>query len=95
MLQILRGLIYKGNCKYPCCFCLYDNYDYERHLKRSWPLRDDFVVGEHSVQNEPLINSEDIILPALHLKLGLVKQFVKYMNKNSPAFEAIVEMFPR
>ena len=76
MLQILRGLIYKGNCKYPCCFCLLDNYDYER----SWPMRDDFVVGEHSVQNEPLINSEDIILSALHLKLELVKQFVKYMN---------------
>ena len=69
MLKILRGLIYKGNFKYPCCFCLHDNYDYERHLKRSWPLRHDFVVGEHSVQNESLINYEDIILPALHIKL--------------------------
>lgn len=94
MLQILRGITFRGNSKHPCCYCLYDNYNKDRHLIKHWPLRKCFVIGQHNVENEPLIRSESIVLPILHIKLGLVKQFVKYLDKKSDAFDAIVEIFP-
>lgn len=95
MLQILRGMTYKGNCKYPCCFCLYNNYEKDRHNVTNWPERNSFAIGEFNVANMPLVEACNIVLPVLHIKLGLVKQFVKYMHRDSPAFQAVNEMFPR
>lgn len=79
MLQLLRGLIYKGNPKFPCCFCLYDNFAKNRHKIVKWDLRQETTVGESSVIHPTLISSRQIVLPPLHIKLGLLKQFVKYM----------------
>ena len=60
-----------------------------------WPIRNAYTIGEFNVENEPLIFFESIVLPILHIKLGLVKKFVKYMDKKSDAFQAIIEMFPK
>ena len=60
---------------------------------KQWPIRNAYTLGEFNVENEPLICSELIVLPILHIKLGLVKQFVKYIDKKSDALQAIVEMF--
>jgi hypothetical protein len=40
------------------------------------------VVGGQNVINEPLVARDRIILPPLHIKLGLMKQFVKALNKD-------------
>jgi len=39
------------------------------------------VVGGQNVINELLVTRDRIILPPLHIKLGLMKQFVKALNK--------------
>jgi len=39
------------------------------------------VVGGQNVINEPLVARDRIILPPLHIKLGLMKQFVKALNR--------------
>ena len=42
----------------------------------------------------PLVASENILMPPLHIKLGLVKQFVKALNKDGDAFQHIDALFP-
>ena len=36
-----------------------------------------------------------VLLPPLHIKLGLIKQFVKKLNPESDAFKHIQELFPK
>lgn len=79
--------------KYPCCFCLYDNYDKDKYNKSEWP--NEFIVGHYNVINVPLVNAENFIFPTLHIKLGLWKQFIKYMPKDCEAFSVITSVFPK
>ena len=37
---------------------------------------------------------EKVILPALHIKLGLMKNFVKALDKNGEAFHYLKALFP-
>jgi hypothetical protein len=53
------------------------------------------VVGRQNVINEPLVARDRIILPPLHIKLGLMKQFVKASNKDGSCIEYIMRKFPR
>ncbi|UYV76035.1 hypothetical protein LAZ67_13002235 [Cordylochernes scorpioides] len=39
-----------------------------------------------NIANLPLIDSENIYLPPLHIKLGLMKNFVKAMDRNASGF---------
>jgi hypothetical protein len=38
------------------------------------------------VLNNPLVNLEQVFLPPLHIKLGLMKNFIKAMDKNGTGF---------
>ncbi|UYV73752.1 hypothetical protein LAZ67_11000718 [Cordylochernes scorpioides] len=42
--------------------------------------------GYKNIANLPLIDSENIYLPPLHIKLGLIKNFVKAMDRNASGF---------
>jgi len=42
-----------------------------------------------------LVKSDMMILPSLHIKLGLFKNFVKTLNKNVTGFHYSKEKFPR
>ena len=52
------------------------------------------TVGENSVLYEPLVPRDKIIFPPLHIKLGLMKQFVKELDKEGACFEYIRKAFP-
>ena len=41
------------------------------------PTREELTPGMYNVIREPLVSREKVLLPPLHIKLGLVKQFVK------------------
>jgi len=47
-----------------------------------------------NVENQQLVEPSQILLPSMHLKLGLMKNFVKAMNQES-AFTFLRETFPR
>jgi len=67
-----------GYVRYPCFLCLWDSRAADQRWQRKdWPVREQFVVGENNVINEPLVDRVRILLPPLHIKLGLMKQFVK------------------
>jgi hypothetical protein len=44
--------------------------------------------------NPPLVLSENIFLPPLHTKLGLMKNFVNGMDKTGRGFEYVRNNFP-
>ena len=48
-----------------------------------------------NVENQPLVEPSKILLPSIHLKLGLMKNFVKGMNQGETAFTYLWEKFPR
>jgi hypothetical protein len=47
------------------------------------------------VLNNPLVNPEKVFLPPLHIKLGLMKNFVKAMDKNGAEFMYLKHKFLR
>ena len=53
------------------------------------------VPGSMNVMNAPLVARDRIILPPLHIKLGLIKQFVKALNKDGEYFKYMSQIFPK
>jgi hypothetical protein len=52
------------------------------------------VGGGQNVINEPLVARERIILPPLHIKIGLMRQFLKTLNKDGSCNEYIAHKLP-
>lgn len=84
-----------GYTKYPCFLCLWDSRADEQHYERKeWPRRQNFNPGFHNVKYQPLIDPSKILLPPLHIKLGLMRSFVKALRKESQAFLFLAKKFP-
>ena len=47
------------------------------------------------MENQPLVELSKILLPSMHLKLGLTTNSVKAMNQEEAAFSYLREKFPR
>ena len=92
MVTFLMGL--QGFTKYPCYLCLWDNRDTASHYK-DWPLREKPFVGAHNIKQQPLVKPDKILVPPLHIKLGLMKQFVTALDPNSNSFNILKNTFPR
>ena len=81
--------------KYLCYLCLWCSRDTKaQYQKQVRPKREEFVVGEKNVKNIPLINPKKVLLPPLHIELGLIKQFVKALDKDGAAFKYLQNLFP-
>ena len=59
-----------------------------------WPAREDLAVGDKNIINEPLVDRDRIILPPHYIKLGLMKQIVKALDKDGGCFNYIAKTFP-
>ena len=57
-------------------------------------MRQSLTPGTKNVINQPLVDREKILMPPLHLKLGLCKQFVKALDKNGEPFTHLKALFP-
>jgi len=42
--------------------------------------------GSNNVINEPLVEPSKILFPPLHIKLGLMKQFIKVLDKDGECY---------
>lgn len=93
MINILLGL-QPGNIKYPCYICLWDSRSRDQHYsKKEWEKRSKWEVGSENVVCESLVNRSKILLPPLHIKLGLIKQFVKALDIDGACFQYIKSKF--
>ena len=77
VVALLLGL--QGGFTKHCCFlCLWDSRDTKQHyVRKTWRERDTFTLGKENVKYKPLVDPKRVILPPLHIKLGLMKNFVK------------------
>lgn len=93
MVNFLLGQ-QSGYTKFPCFLCLWDSRAKSEHwIKTDWPKRENLTVGKQNVINTALVSREKIILPPLHIKLGLMKQYVKALDKNGCCFSYISRKF--
>ena len=95
-LKILSMILgqQSGFTKYPCYLCMFDSRDRENHYKKKiWPSRESFKSGKQNIVKEPLVDPSKILIPPLHIKLGLIKQCVKALDKDGQCFEYLEKVF--
>lgn len=81
--------------KYCCFLCEWDSRCKEKHyIQSDWPSRT-FGPGERNVLTHPLVPAENIILPPLHIRLGLVKNFVRALAKDGEAMAYLLQFFSK
>ncbi|KAF2353667.1 hypothetical protein FHG87_015577 [Trinorchestia longiramus] len=81
--------------KYYCFLCLWGiRAVYKNHKQKDWGFRNTFVPIEHSVQEKLLVDINKVFHPPIHIKLSLMKKFVKAMYKNVTAFQYGCTLFP-
>jgi len=73
--------------KYTCFICEWDSRARSLHYSRKdWSARKSLEPGIINVENQPLVEPSKILLPSMHLKLGLMKNSVKAMDQEEAAF---------
>ena len=93
VVSLLVGL-QLGYAKYMCFLCLWDNWDDTNNFrKKAREPRKNLIAGRFNLKYTPMINSKNILLPPLHIILGLIKAFVRAMNHNGAAFVYSKEKF--
>jgi hypothetical protein len=95
VIAILMGL-QKGYTKF--CYFLYEWDSHARSVhcrKKNWPLYKSHAPGTKNVAHQPLVEPCKLLLPPLHINLGLIKNFVKALDRNGPAFSFLYAKFPR
>jgi len=84
-----------GYTKYCCFLCEWDSRDKKDHyVNKLWSKRASLTPGEKNVLNPPLVLPEKIYPPPLHIKLGLMKNVLKSMDKTGCGFEYMRNKFP-
>ncbi|GFU53434.1 uncharacterized protein TNCV_3029391 [Trichonephila clavipes] len=84
-----------GYTEFPCFMCLWDSRDKQHYWSQKvWPVWEELKVGTKNMINTPLISRDPIILPPIHIKLGIMKQFVKALDKNGKCFNFFSRKFP-
>lgn len=95
VVAILLGL-QQGYTKFCCFICEWDSRARASHyVVRDWPLRQRLEPGSKNVLHPSLVEPSKILLPPLHVKLGLMKNFVKAMDRDGQAFKYLRDKFPR
>ena len=95
VIGLLLGL-QSGFTKYCCFLCLWDSRARDKHYSvKVWPKRDNFTPGQLNVKVTPLVDSQRVILPPLHIKLGLMKNFIKALHQDGECFQYLSQIFPR
>ena len=94
VIAMLTGL-QPGYSKFCCFLCLWDSGPRTEHyVLKHRPARDEIEQEKHNIKQKPLLQSDRIHLPSFHIKLGLFKQFVKTLDKDSFVFAYLAEKFP-
>ena len=73
-----------------CFLCLWDSWD---DTNQAWKPCENLTAGRFNLKYTSLVNLENILLPPLHIKLWLIKTFVKAMNHDGTAFRYLKPEF--
>lgn len=98
VINIMQGIIEKGGYpKFFCFLCIWNTREKNQYRTKDWKKRTPELNKQMNLRNKPLIeNVEDILLPPLHIKLGIVKKFIEMAVKDvQGVFECLKEIFPK
>ncbi|GBN67158.1 hypothetical protein AVEN_210986-1 [Araneus ventricosus] len=89
-------LLHNGN-KHPSIpvECSRSGTEKKYYIKKVWPKRQFLIPGVKNEENEPLVASQKILSSPLHIKLGLMKNFVKAMDCGGSGFQYLRLKFPK
>ena len=94
MVGFLLGL-QGGYTKFPRFLCLWDSKARTEHwIKKDWPARSELIPRSLNVLAPLLVERFKIVFPPLHIKLGIMKQFVKAVEEDGNFFKYICMKFP-
>lgn len=95
VVAIITGLK-KGFSKHQCFLCLWEGRHRELHYTdHEWQPRITHKLGENSIDHMPLVPSSKIILPPLHIKLGLIRNFIRALPREGEAMMHLKTIFPK
>ena len=78
VISLLVGL-HLGYTKHMCFSCLWDSRDDTNHFRKiAWGPHKNPTIGRFNLKHTFLVNPD--LLAPLHIKLGLMKTFVKAIN---------------
>lgn len=90
VVEFILGL-QGGYTKY---LCLWDGRaDDQHYIGQEWGSRLGLKAGSHSVLSHPLVEPSKILLPPFHIKVSLMKNFVKALDKEVRGFAFLHQKF--
>lgn len=86
-----------GYTKYMCFMCQWDSRfnKKEQYGKHDWAPRTTEKIGQQNVIAKELVPKDKILLPPLHIKLGVFKSFIKNIAEREEVFLALRRLFPK
>ena len=89
VVSFLLGL-QLGYTKHMCFLCLCDRRkDISHYAVNVWPPRQSSQIEKHL----PLVSFAHVLLPLVHIKLDLMKNFVKAMDRDGDGFKFFKDFF--
>jgi hypothetical protein len=74
--------------KYPCFMCEWNSRARSQHWEQKhWTTRASLETGSKNILRKSLVDPKKILLPPLHIKLGIMKQFVIALPKTRNCFK--------
>jgi hypothetical protein len=84
-----------GYTKYQCFLCEWDSRVKSQHWEQKhWTPRTSLEPGSKNILHRSLVDPNKILLPPLHMKSGIMKQFVKALPKTGNCFKYLCKKFP-
>jgi hypothetical protein len=79
-----------GYTKYLCFMCEWDSRARSQHWEQKhWTPMTSLETGSKNILCKSLVDPKKILLPPLHIKLGIIKQFFKVLPKTGNYFKYI------
>lgn len=96
VINIMQGLK-PGYPSYFCYLCCWNTRAKVDHYTHKWPQRTGRKNKKLGLIKKPIVkNTDDILLPPLHLKLGIVQKFIAtVVASNDKVFDIIKSIFPK
>ena len=81
VVGILMGM--QGGFTKHCSFlCLWNSHVTKEHyIRTDWSVRKSYLTGVANIENVPLVDTENILLPPFDVKLGIMKIFLKQWER--------------
>lgn len=78
----------------PCYLCQWNSRERASHWTKVYEKRM-LCTSQRNVKHKALVDPQDVIIPPLHIKLGIMKQFTKALPYDGPTYKFIRKTFPK